>query len=395
VSDELRRVPLPEVSDLLAPGAPLPFKVLDAQGRMLLAAGHVIAGARQLEALLERGACVEYLEAEAVRRARAGAAAGAAPAANRRQRNLFDRWEERTWALDALVRPLGRDSSQAAGIEAFADDFIGLVDREADVALFMCVRQDDRRFALYGLLHALHTAVLALLASRQLGWPAAQVQRVVRVALTMNVSMLELQSRLAEQPDPPSRKQLDEIRAHPQASAQRLRDSGVTDAAWLAAVAEHHERASGGGYPTGMTTPGEIALLVRAADVFMAKISPRAQRAPLLPQTAARQLFQEEAGGPIAAALIKAVGVYPPGDFVRLRNGEGAIVIRRATAGAGVLAVGLIDARGRPLSQAPRRDTAQQEFAIASPVTERAGLPRVLPEQVFGVLEPGDNPAAS
>jgi hypothetical protein len=393
MSEDVRRVPLPEVSDLLAIGEPLPFKVLDAQGRLLLAAGQVIASARQLEALIERGACVEYPEAEAVRRARAGDPAVAGVEANRRTRNLFDRWEERLWALDTLLRSLGRHAGQGAEIEAFADDFIGLVDREPDVALFLCVRQDDRRFALYGLAHALHTAVVVLLSARQLGWPAAQVQRTVRTALTMNAAIVELQARMAEQRDPPSRKQLDEIRAHPQGSAQRLRDSGVVDAEWLAAVEQHHEQASGAGYPLGSKTPGDIARLVRAADVFMAKISPRALRAPLLPQVAARQLFQEDAGGPIAAALIKAVGVYPPGDFVRLRNGDVAIVIRRAAGGAagpGVLAVSLIDAKGRPLPNAPKRDTAQPEFAIAGLLTERAGLRRVLPEQVYGVLEAGD-----
>ena len=41
---------------------------------------------------------------------------------------------------------------------------------------------------------------------------------------------------------------------------------------------------------------------------------------------AARQLFQEEQGGALAGALIKAVGVYPPGDLVRLKNGDIGVV---------------------------------------------------------------------
>jgi HD-GYP domain-containing protein (c-di-GMP phosphodiesterase class II) len=390
MNDEARRLPLPEVSDLIQPGVPLPFKVLDAQGRMLLAAGQVIANARQLDALLERGACVEYLEAEAVRRSRAaaGAAVASTVVANRRERNLFDRWEESLWALDTLLRSLGRDAAQAAAIEAFADDFVQLVEREPEVALFLCVRQDDRRFALYSLTHALHSATAVLLSARLMGWPDAQVQCAVRAALTMNAAIVELQARMAEQPDPPSKKQLDEIRAHPKRSAQLLRDSGVVDAAWLQAVEEHHEQPGGGGYPQGCKASDEVARLVRAADVFMAKISPRALRAPMLPQLAARQLFQEESGGPIAAALIRAVGIYPPGDFVRLRNGEVAIVARRAAAGAGAIVVALLDAKGRPVSGAPKRDTGQAEFAIASALAERAGLQRVLPEQVYGVLPP-------
>lgn len=92
---------------------------------------------------------------------------------------------------------------------------------------------------------------------------------------------------------------------------------------------EVQEHADAHGYPRAVAEVTDTARLVRAADVFAAKISPRAFRAPLAPQAAARQLFEEEQGGPIAAALIRAVGLYPQGDFVRLKNGEAAIVAHR------------------------------------------------------------------
>lgn len=390
MSDATRRLPLPEVSDLIAPGEPLPFKVLDAQGRLLLAAGQRIDGPRQLAALLERGACVEYEDVEAVRRERAAAAAATpAHATAVRQRNLFDRWEAAVWSLDALLRKLGTEAVTPADLAQLADGHIALVDREPEVALFKAVRQDDRRFALYSLTHALHTATVVLLSARLLGWPADQVHRVVLAALTMNASIMELQARMAEQTDPPSKKQLELIRAHPAQSAVLLRGSGVHDEAVLQAVEDHHERAQGG-YPRGVDDVGELAVLLRAADVFMAKISPRALRPPMLPQLAARQLFQDEGGGPVAGALIRAVGVYPPGEFVRLKCGELAIVVRRASAGMAVQLMALQDARGKPVPGAPRRDSGQVDFAItaALPLNERAGLLRVLPEQVYGVLPP-------
>jgi len=386
VSAEQRRVPLAEVGDFVAPGQPLPFKLVDPVGRLLLAAGQVIANPRQLAALLERGACVEYPDLVAARQARAGSAAAPAPLV--RQRTLFDRWEQQIGLLDALLRRLGSEPQMQASIEAFADEHIALVDREADVALFICMRQDERRFALYGLTHALYTATVALLAARVLGWPPERARLAVLAALTMNVSIAELQARMAEQADPPTKKQLDQIRAHPQRSAGMLRASGVGDPAWLAAVEDHHERPGGGGYPRALHEVDLLARLVRAADAFMAKVSPRAIRAHLTPPVAARQLFQEEAGGPIAAALIKAIGIYPPGDFVRLRNGDAAMIVRRAAGAAAPSALALQDAKGRPLAGAPRRDTGLPEFAIAGPLNERAGLPRVLPEQVYGLLEP-------
>lgn len=388
-------VPLGELLDLAAPGTPLPFAVLDSHGRLLLAAGKQLQDGDQLHALMERGGCVDPAEAQAARDAQARAA-GLAPAAGAAapgpgpvQRHLtwFDRMEKQVWALDELLRGLQRGSVKAPRVLAHADAYIALVERHFDPALYLCLRQTDRRFALYALTHAMHTATVALLTARQLGWATEAQRRVVLAALTMNVAIVELQARMAEQRDPPSPRQMAQIRAHPQQSAELLRQAGVDDAEWLAAVEQHHERAGGAGYPQGLAEVGPLAHLLRAADVFTAKISPRALRAPLPPQAAARQLFQEEQGGPIAAGLIRAVGVYPPGDFVWLKNGDAALVLHRAAEGRAAQAVSLFAANGKPVPGSPRRDTGQPEFAITGALAERAHLPRVLPEQVYGLLD--------
>ncbi len=384
-----RRVPLGDIGDLMAPGQPLPFRVLDNLGRLLLNAGQTINDTRQLKALLERGACVEYDDAEAVRRTRSAAAAGAAgytPSA--RNKTWFDQFAQQTPALDALLRSLTRrEANLPAQIENFAAQHIQLLQRQPDAALFLTVRQEDRRGVGYSPWHALHTATVVLLTARQLDWPADRAASVVKAALTMNCAMTELQSKLAEARDPPTKKQTEQIRAHPEQSAQLLRDCGIGDPAWLTAVAQHHERADGSGYPQGLAQIDEAARLLRAADVFVAKISPRAQRVALSPQVAARQLFQEEQGGAVAGALIKAVGIYPPGDFVKLANGDAAVVVRRAGSGGAAQVASLLAASGKVLPGAPKRDTALPEFAISGPLVERQGLPRVLPEVVFGLLD--------
>lgn len=77
---------------------------------------------------------------------------------------------------------LGRDTSFAAQLEAFADDYVALVDKHVDAALFVCVRQDGRRAAPYGLSHALHTATVAWLCAHHLGWARARALRRARGA---------------------------------------------------------------------------------------------------------------------------------------------------------------------------------------------------------------------
>jgi len=250
----------------------------------------------------------------------------------------------------------------------------------------VAVRQDDHRFALYGLAHPLHTAVVAVLCARQLGWDAARVQLVAAAALTMNVSMLDLQATMAEQKDPPTKKQLDIIHTHTDRSAQMLRDSGVADEEWLAAVTDHHERSDGSGYPRGVAEVCEAARLLRVCDVFMAKISPRAFRTRRGPQAAARQLFQEEDGGPLAAALIQALGVHPPGDFVLLKNGEVGVVTHRGVSPTTPRVVALLDANGRPVPGTVVGDTAAAGLGVAGAPQAQTKLPRVLPERVYGLI---------
>jgi hypothetical protein len=380
-----QRVPIGEVSDLIRVGETLPFRVFDAQARLLLNEGQSIGSERQMESLKERGAWVERtLVVE--RRAQAGGAPGAGRGGSARVVTLFDRWERQMWELDALLRrTLKGLGAAAADWSAEIDAVIALADRDVDVALFMAVRQDDRRFALYPQTHALHAAVVALLAARQAGWEPARQRGVVGAALSMNVAMLDLQATMAEQDTPPTQKQLDVIRAHPEAGARLMQAAGIDDGPWLQAMAEHHERADGSGYPHGIKQVGDEARLLRMADVYMAKITPRAKRPPLPPLVASRQLFQQEANSPLAMAMIKAIGVHPPGALVTLKSGEVAVVKRRGSGPAPRVCT-LSDARGRPSVKSREVDTSDPAFAIAGPLADASGYTRVPGERVYGVL---------
>jgi HD-GYP domain-containing protein (c-di-GMP phosphodiesterase class II) len=309
---------------------------------------------------------------------------------------LFDRWEQQVWDYDALLRRVHKSREPKADLkselEAFADGCIALVDRDPDIAIYLAVRRDDRRFALYALTHALHVATVCLLTARTLGWSPERQRCVVGAALTMNVSMLELQAVLAEQIDPPSTRQREAIRLHPKLSVDLLRGCGVDDPQWLDAVLMHHEEPGGGGYPNAVTEPSDAARLLRVADVYMAKISPRAVRAALAPQVAARQVYQAEQvdalGKALAQALIRSIGVFPPGDLVALKSGETAVVTRRAAQGPAPRVAVISDTRGNPSLATTPRDTALPEFGIAGPLdpAKVAALPKLPPERFFGII---------
>ena len=287
----LDRVPLHLVLDVLNVGMPLPFRVLDAQDRLLLNAGQLLIDRAQVDALIERGAWAEKALVEATR---AAAPAGRPPAAA--PTSLFDRWERKLWEFDKLTRAIVRRQIKSGAICDFFESIQTMVCRDHDAALFVCVRQDDRRFALYALTHSLSCAVVSLLCAKQLRWAEEKIASLTCAALTMNLGIFELQAEMAEQRDPPSRKQIEAIRAHPAASAAMLRETGVTDESWLSTVTQHHEHVGGGGYPDGMAHVSESAQVLRAVDVLMAKISARANRPAIPPQTAIRELFEQGQG---------------------------------------------------------------------------------------------------
>ena len=357
-------------------GEPLPWGVRDEHGKLLLARGQVIASDAQLAALLERGASVDIEEVRA--------AASREAAAARRPVSLFAQWEQVLWQLDRLLRSIA-EPGFVERVDELAQHIETLALRDPDIAIYLTVRQDPKRLTIYALAHSVHCSLVGLLMARRLGWDTARTRTLMCAALTMNVAILELQGRMAAQGSPPTPPQMDMIRAHPAQGVAMLEAAGVTDADWLQAVAQHHERPDGSGYPNGLREIGELPAVLRYVDVFMAKMAPRALRAPLSPQLAARQLFQDSGGAPASAAIIKEFGIYPPGEFVQLRSGEMAVVVRRSGDARTPLAASITDRQGMPQVNTVVRDTAKPEFAITALAGERNLVLRVPPERLFGL----------
>ena len=222
--------------------------------------------------------------------------------------------------------------------------------------------------------------------AQRLDWSVDETQRAFKATLTMNLSMLELQGQLAVQTTPPTPEQRDAIKAHPHFSRLLLEISGVTDADWLSAVANHHEKPDGSGYPAGLRDSGDLAALMQRADIYTAKLSPRVNRDAVAADKAGRMMFMQEPGHPMVSALVKAFGVYPPGCFVKLMSGETGLVIKRgATVMAPIVAV-VSSPFGASLPRPLRRDTSQREYAIHSVLGCPSGAARVTPDTLMAVL---------
>jgi len=386
----VERVALDSVRDLILVGQPLPFAVLDALGRLLLNQDQIVGSERQFDQLVERGAWVDRPKVEEVRRQRAGAVSTSHAVAHR-QLSLMDHWQQLTTDLETQNRALGAGAGRAEAIQPLVSQLIDLVQCDGDLAIYLCIRQDLKRTLAYAATHPVHCAVVCALAANGLGWPTARLHSLVGAAMTMNASFIELQNQLAEERDPPTKKQMEKIHAHPHAGAELLRQAGLADTEWLQAVEGHHEQSDGKGYPRGTGDIGDSAALLRLVDVYMAKVSPRRARAALSPHVAAQQMFQQHGKSPREAPLVVSVirtlgGVHPPGALVQLKSGEVGVVARRSKTGTAPLVATLSNARGEPVVSTQFRESADPVFAISGALLDPTCFQRILPERVYGML---------
>lgn len=368
----MRLGPLEKVRHKIVQGKPLPCGIRDAAGRLLLARGNVLANDEQVQALLDRGAFVDLDELM-------GPRAEILQAPPERLPGLWRAHAERVAAQLQAPPTAGWPER----LLETARTGLTLVDRLPDLAIYMVVRGDAPPNLHYGVMHSVHTATTLALMGRRLGWDDPQIVRLMAAALTMNLSVLPLQGRLAVQHDKPTALQRTALNEHPARSAALLTVAGVTDAGWLTAVAQHHEVRGGTGYPARLAEPDDGADALRVADVYTAKLSPRATRAALATPVAAKQVFTAEAGRPHGAAVIKEFGLYPPGAFVALQSGELGVAVRRGETASTPVVAALVGRSGDPLMQPVLRDTAHKAHAVAQTVPESRVPVRLGPERLF------------
>lgn len=365
----MKLMPLIEATTQLRVGAPLPFSIRDAEGHLLLARGHLVESEEALGVLLQRGATVDVEEVNSSRRGEA-----VAPPAE----NFPGKWHQLTVRASVMLRPpLAEDLIER--VNELGAQLADMAQRDADLLLYLALRSARDPGVQYGVLHALHTAVVAWLVARRLHWPAEQQASLLGAALTMNLSMIELQSRLFGAKQPLTTAQREVVDRHAEASEDLLRKAGLADETWLQAVRHHHPIAG-----ENEAELPELTRLLRLVDGYTTRITERADTIVASPALAARDLFAQHARDPLALTLVKEVGLYPPGCFVRIASGETAVVLRRGSTANSPQVACVTNKRGDALQQPIRRDTALlPEHAIAAVVPDKDVKVRMPSQQLY------------
>lgn len=297
-------------------------------------------------------------------------AAEDAPAPRPSPLQAIDAWELAQRQLAALLRQDKPDAAWLAQFEAAALRQRVLARSDPDAALYLLLQAAAGDLGRYSAHHAMLCAVICDLCAKGQAWPADEADALWRAALSMNLALTVTQDSLARQIGPLTSAQREQIDAHAEAGARLLGDAGVSNALWLELVRRHHERGN-----AAAATPAErLAGLLHRVDVYTAKLSRRATREPTSPAIAARDACLDGAGRPdaIGAMLLRTVGLYPPGCFVQLANGELGIVVRRGPKSHTPVVAALRRQDGGLYLQPPRRDTSVARHAITRGVNAKA-----------------------
>jgi HD-GYP domain-containing protein (c-di-GMP phosphodiesterase class II) len=395
---------IPIEIDSIRIGYPLPCDLVDKDGVLLAKKAFVVASKDDLIHFYNRsgGLYIDGLDAEALRKAyidqlqtmmRKDKSIGEiadskllVDKAVKRTVATTDRvdWRDLQVQANYLLRDPHADSFNYR-LEHIHQILGKELQRNPNGVLFALVQLSATETEMYSATHAMLVSVMCGLAAREvLDWPEPVEVLLRKAALTMNIAMTELQDRLTSQKRPADAVQQSQIDEHPQKSVDILRAMGVTDATWLATVADHHMQAPG---PLRSKTPAQrLARLIQRADMFAARLSPRLTRPPVTPAVAMQACYFDEnkAVDEAGAALIKAVGIYQPGSYVKLASEEVAVVVRRGANTSTPRVAVLLNRSGMPTAEHALRDTSNKDYKVMasvqhSEVKVQIQLDRLLP----------------
>ena len=159
----------------------------------------------------------------------------------------------------------------------------------------------------YTLGHSCAVAELAEAAARVAGLSENDAVLVRRAGYVHDLGRLGVSNAIWDKPGSLTLGELERVRLHPYLTERMLAASTLAPLGTVAV--QHHERLDGSGYPRGVSgdalTP--IGRILGAADVYRAKLEPRAHRPALTADEVAVHLRHEVSAGRLDADAVEAV----------------------------------------------------------------------------------------
>lgn len=168
---------------------------------------------------------------------------------------------------------------------------------------------------------------------RHLGFPREMLADVAMIGFLLDMGKTQLEPQLLDKNGPLTPTEAEAMQGHVKDSVTLIEQAGSLSNGLMRAVAEHHERMDGAGYPQGISD-SEISLhgkMASIVDAYVAMVNTRNYAPTFAPLDAIRELFagaDTRWHGPLVEEFVQAVGVFPVGSIVELSSGHIAVVIQ-------------------------------------------------------------------
>ena len=247
--------------------------------------------------------------------------------------DLLGQWSDLESSLGVILGHPASAQEFEARLYQYDHWMQDLIKRDTDVALYLLFQLASQSPVGYSASHSLMCAVLCHLVAPEFMLTQHERNSLVRAALTMNIAMTALQDQLATQRGKPSQEQQIAIRAHAAKGALMLSNMGITNELWLETIQLHHQEDAQQAELLAMTPPHRLAVILHVVDRYAAMISPRQSREGRSASESAQNIIHSNAehDDPVGQALVRVVGLCPPGTFVQLDDDKVAVVMRRSS----------------------------------------------------------------
>lgn len=228
--------------------------------------------------------------------------------------------------VDEVRRGKDIDFREAAPL---VDSFIESVFRnEAAAATLFKLRLFDE----YTYTHCINVSILSVILGKHQGLDRDALRELGMAGMFHDMGKARIPESILNKPGKLTESEFTVMKSHPLEGFRLMSGKPGVTQEMLRAVAEHHERQDGTGYPRGLKGPeiGAFSRIISVVDVYDALTSRRVYKEPMAPAKALGLMYQWRDRDFTPQAIenfIKCLGVFPVGSFVKLSGGGHGLVV--------------------------------------------------------------------
>lgn len=180
--------------------------------------------------------------------------------------------------------------------------------------------------------HCLNVCILAIAFGRHLNFSDEELMLLGICGLLHDVGKMKVPKVILDKPGELTGEELQIMREHTVAGHKLLTESLCPFPEAIDVAGNHHERPDGQGYPNGIEgrAVSEYARIIAVVDAYDAMTSDRCYSRAQSPVDAQKIIYEQRGkqfDEECALQFMQAIGPYPPGTWVELKNGMVGIVL--------------------------------------------------------------------